>query len=331
MLPVIYRSIVATGIALALWAPASFAASDCGLKQIASVPIEVTANNLLMMDVTINGIPVKMRVDTGGATSVLNQKFADRAGLPVESMQAAFYGLTGRALDRKTRVETLRLGSAVSRNADFAIMPAGDDGTGGEPVGLFGADYLQNYDVEFDFAGGKMNLFDHQHCVDRVVYWAPEFFKSGIHYATGSILHTPMMNIAVDGKNMLGLIDTGAPTTVMRLATAEGRLDLSLDSPDVHKIGQGTGVEGVKLDTYTHVFKSLTFGDITLHDTTMMIMPINTAAHVEKIGSHLKENATDEPDVLVGMSLLKMLHVYLSYSENALYYTIGKPKQAAAP
>jgi len=330
MLSVISRPIAATAFVLALWASAGFAATDCSLKQIASIPAEVTANNQLLIDVTINEIPVKLRVDTGGATSALDLKFATRAGLPLETMQAAFYGLTGRALDQKTRVSALRLGNAVSKNADFAIMPIGGDGTDGEPVGLFGADYLQNYDVEFDFAGGKMNLFSHEHCVDHVVYWAPDFYKSAIRYGTGAILHTPLINITVNGMSMLGLIDTGSPTTTMRLASARGRLDLSMDELDAHKVGQGTGVEGVKLDVYEHVFQSLTFGDITLHNTKMDVMAINTGSHVEKIGSHLKEMMPDEPDVLVGMSLLKMLHVYLSYSENAIYYTIAPPGRAAA-
>jgi len=330
MLPVIWRSIAATAFALALWAPASFGATDCNLKQIASIPAEVTANNQLLIDVTINEMPVKLRVDTGGATSALSLKFATRAGLPLETMQAAFYGLTGRALDQKTRVSALRLGNTISRNADFAIMPIGGDGTDGEPVGLFGADYLQNYDVEFDFAGGKMNLFSHEHCVDHVVYWAPDFYKSTIHYGTGAILHTPLINIAVNSMNMLGLIDTGTPTTTMRLASARGRLDLSMDELEAHKVGQGTGVEGVKLDVYEHIFQSLTFGDITLHNTQMDVMAINAGGHVEKIGSHLKELSPDEPDVLVGMSLLKQLHLFIAYSENAIYYTIAKPKQAAA-
>jgi hypothetical protein len=310
---------------------AGYAATDCSLKLIASVPVEVTARNTLVARVTINDAPARIRVDTGGAASTLSKRFAERMNLPIESMPGVFYGLTGRPLTERTRIGALRLGDAVSRNADFALMPIGGDGSDGEPVGLFGSDYLQNYDVEFDFAGGKMNLFSPEHCADRVVYWAPEFFKSRIHYRQGSILHTPLIDLSVDGKTLLGLIDTGAPSTVMRLATATGRFGLTMGTPDTPKVGTTTGVEGVPLDVYDHMFQTLTFGDLTLHDTQVRIVPVDSAAHVEKMGSHLKENAMDEPDVMVGLSFLKKLHLFISYSENAIYYTIAPPKQAASP
>lgn len=326
-----FRTFACVLTCTAFWMETGHAATDCSLKQIASIPAEVTPDDTLVVSVKINDVPAKIRVDTGGAVSALNKKFAERVGMPIETMPGVVYGLTGRALDQKTRVSTLRMGEAVSRNADFALMPVGGDGTDGQPVGLFGTDYLQNYDVEFDFAGGKMNLFAPEHCVDRVVYWAPEFFKNKIHYQQDSILHTPLIDISVDGKNMLGIIDTGATTNIMRMASAKNRLDLSMDGPDTPKIGSVSGVEGVKLDVYEHVFQTLTFGDLTLRNTKMEIIPINSAAHVEKLGSHLKQGAIDDPDVMIGMSFLKKLRLYISYSENAIYYTIAPPKQAASP
>ncbi|HEV2674041.1 MAG TPA: aspartyl protease family protein [Aliidongia sp.] len=326
-LPCTFRILGCALISVAgLWIDASHAATDCTLKLLASIPAEVTRYNTLVVDVKINDVPVKIRVDTGGVASMVSKKFAERLGMPIEEMPSVLFGLTGKAINQKTRVTTLKMGEAVSRNADFAVMPSGGDGTDGEPVGLFGTDYLQNYDVEFDFAGGKMNLFSPEHCADRVVYWAPEFFKTKIRYQVGGILHTPLINIAIDGKNMLGIIDTGAPSNMMRMASAEDRFDLSFGSIDTPKVGKAYGIEGVKLDRYEHVFQSMTFGDLTLHNTKIEIAPINSAAHVEKIGSHLKESPEDEPDVYVGMNFLTKLHLFISYSENAIYYTIAPPK-----
>lgn len=326
-----FRTLACTLACAAFWVDTSHAATDCALKQIASIPAEVTPDNTLEVSVRINDVPAKIRIDTGGAVSVLNKKFAERIGMPIETMASTVYGLTGRALNEMTRVNSLQMGNSVSRNADFALMPVGGDGTDGEPVGLFGTDYLQNYDVEFDFAGGKMNLFAPEHCVDQVVYWAPEFFKSKIRYQQDGILHTPLISVSVDGKNMLGLIDTGATANIMRMASAEGRLDLTMGGPDTPKVGSTTGVEGVKLEVYEHVFQTLTFGDLTLRNTKMEIIPINSAAHVAKLGSHIKQGTIDDPDVLIGMSFLKKLRLYVSYSENAIYYTIAPPKQAASP
>jgi len=307
------------------------AAASCELHMVASIPAKVSAQNQLLLEATINDAAVTIQVDTGASTSTISKRFADRLGMPIEDMPGVVYGLTGEALNQKTRVRMLRLGNTVSANEAMVLTPIGGDGTDGQPVALFGADYLQNYDVEIDAAGGKVNLFSHDHCPGQVVYWAPDYFKSKIYYVGQSPLHRPTMDIAIDGKPLRALLDTGAYTDIMRLAVATDRFDLSPGSADMPKIGETKGIEGRALDTYQHTFQSLTFGDITLHNTRMVIAPINTAAHVATIGSRINTGMGDQPDVFIGMNLLKQLHLFISYSENTLYYTIAKPKQAAAP
>jgi predicted aspartyl protease len=305
------------------------AADSCELHLVASIPAKLSPFNQLLIDVAINDVPVKIQVDTGAVTSTLSAKFATRIGMPIETMAGVIYGLTGDALNQKTRIRTLRLGKAVSSDAAVALTPTGGDGTDDQPVGLFGADYLQNYDVEIDAAGGKVNLFTHNHCPDRVVYWAPDFFKSKIYYVGNSPAHRPTMDITVEGKPLRAVIDTGAYANMMRLAVAQDRFGLSPDSPDMPKVGETKGVEGRALDTYQHMFQSLTFGEITLHNTRMLIAPINTAAHAPATGSRINTGMGDQPDAFIGMSLLKQLHLFIAYDENTLYYTIAKPSQAA--
>jgi predicted aspartyl protease len=318
-------------IALLMVRAADAATETCEMKRIASIPATLSAHNQLLVDVTINDVPAKIQIDTGADTSLLSEKFAARVGLPIEDMPGVVYGLTGRALNSKTHVRSLRLGSTTSTNADFALMPVGSDGTDGGPIGLFGTDYLQNYDVEIDVAGGRVNLFSQDHCPGKVVYWAKDYFKTPIFYPGESFLHRPTLDIVVDGKTLRALVDTGAYMTIMRMATARDRFDLSPGSPDMQKFAQTSGVDGRRLETYQHTFQSLTFGDITLHNTRMAIVPIVTAGHVVALGSHLNPSLANEPDVLIGMNLLKQLHLLIAYGENALYYTIAPAKQAAAP
>jgi predicted aspartyl protease len=329
----IYRPLAEgfTLLAGLLIAAAAQAAPSCELHMVASLPATLSAHNQLLVDVAINDEPAKIQIDTGASTSLLSEKFAARMGLPIENMPGVVYGLTGRALDSKTHVQRLRLGNTISSNADFVLMPLGGDGTDGGPIGLFGADYLQNYDVEIDVAAGWVKLFSQDHCPGKVVYWAQDYFKTPIYYPGKGALHRPALDIAVEGRTVRALIDTGAFMTVMRMATARDRFGLSPASSDMQKRAQTGGVDGRKLDTYLHTFQSLTFGDITLHNTLMAITPIDSAAHVATTGSHLNLSRADEPDVLIGMSLLKHLHILIAYSENALYYTIAPTKQAATP
>jgi predicted aspartyl protease len=326
------RFIAAALVGLAGWTSSSFGADRCTLKQVAAVPAILSANNRLLINATINGQAVWIQVDTGASVSILSKEFVKRMGMPIVTSRSTFYGLTGRGINEQTRVAKLQLGNTTSNNALFVVAPLGDDGPDSEPVGLFGSDYLQNYDVEIDVAGGKVVLFSPDHCPGTLVYWAPEFFKSNIYYGDSGPVHRPMLDVVVDGKKLRALLDTGAFMSVMRLAVAEDRFDLSLDSPDMQKIGETIGVEGLKIATYAHDFQSMTFGDITLHHPKLLIAPIDSGTRTPNIGSHIRSEAGNVEDLLVGMSLMKRLHLVIAYSENAIYYTIATPpKQAANP
>jgi predicted aspartyl protease len=293
------------------------------MHMVASIPAKLSLRNQLLVAATIDDTPVAIQIDTGAQSSLLSKKFALRMGMPIEDTQGEVYGLTGEALSQRTRIRSLRLGSTVSSNEAMPLTPIGGDGTTGDPVALFGSDYLQNYEVEIDVAGGKVNLFSPNHCPGQLVYWSPEYFKSSIYYVGNSPLHRPTMDIAVDGKPLRALIDTGAFSTVMRLAVARDRFDLSPDSAALQKLGETRGIEGRVIETYQHMFQSMTFGALTLHNTKMVIAPIDTAARVATIGSHLNRDMGEQPDVLIGMSLLKRLHLLIAYSESAIYYTIA--------
>ena len=329
--PPFIASAAAVALVSLAYAGRAHAASGCEMHMVASIPAKLSARNQLLVAATIDDTPVAIQIDTGAQSSTLSKKFALRMGMPIEDTAGVVYGLTGEALSQRTRIRSLRLGSTVSSNEAMPLTPIGGDGTTADPVALFGSDYLQNYDVEIDVAGGKVNLFSPDHCPGQVVYWAPEYFKSSIYYVGNSPLHRPTMDIAVDGKPLRALIDTGAFATVMRLAVARDRFDLSPGSAALQKLGETKGIEGRMLETYQHTFQSMTFGAITLHNTRMVVAPIDTAARVASIGSHLNRDMGEQPDVLIGMSLLKQLHLLIAYSESELYYTIGTTPQQTAP
>jgi hypothetical protein len=97
------------------------------------------------------------------------------------------------------------------------------------------------------------------------------------------------------------MIDTGAPSTTMRLSTARG---------DLH------GMDGIKINAFPHTFHSMTFGGITLNDTQMIVADIDQGKGREQTGSRIRGNH-DQPDVIIGMSLLRKLHLFIAYSEPA--------------
>ena len=63
----------------------------------------------------------------------------------------------------------LGLGGIKMKQKDFQLLPDGHlpNGLGG----TLAPDILSAYDVEFDFANGKLNLYSPARCAGNPVYW----------------------------------------------------------------------------------------------------------------------------------------------------------------
>jgi predicted aspartyl protease len=315
-------SSVALGAVSLLGTTSVSVAGECQLKQFASIPAAFTANGRIIVDVSLDNTPAKMLIDTGAGINMLGQAFVEERGLKVVESRGGVYGLTGKELHQMTRVSELRLGNAVARNPVFVVGALGSEGSNGGPVGIFGADYLAQYDVEIDPTGGFVKLFSPDHCPGNVVYWTNEYFRLPAHLTADHHLEAQIM---VDGQELKAMIDTGAPMTTMRLATARDVFGIESVSPGGRAPGQISGVDGVKIEAFRHKFQSLTFGDITLHDTQMMIADIDAGKGAYDFGTRVMGNHT-QADVIIGMSLLRQLHIFIAYSEPAIYFTVAEPK-----
>jgi predicted aspartyl protease len=320
------RRISATVMAIAL-AVLPFAASsgECRLKQFASMPTNYAAGGPILLDAEIDGTPAKLLVDTGSGFSFINQGFADRLRLKQRETPVFGYGLTGKPIHRIVRIDRLTLGRATISNKEFGVANNADDGTDHGPVGVFGAGYLANFDVELDPAAGRVKLFEPDHCPGNVVYWAKEYFRLPIHLTDDGRMVT---EIELDGKSVRALIDTGASVTTLRLASARSLFDLA---PPEAAAGQPKllGLDGTPLATFEHVFRSLTFGDITLRNTKVIIADIDSARGSERTGSRI-QGAPEQPEIYIGMPLLRRLHMFIAYSESAIYFTVAEQGPAAA-
>jgi predicted aspartyl protease len=297
-----------------LAAGSAHAADDCVLKRFASVPTTFSRTGRLLLDVSIDDGAAKLLLDTGGGFSMLDSDFVERRGLSVLRSAVTGYGLTGKPIDEATKVARLQLGNTVSRDGVFLIGAAGGDGSDG----IFGENYLSNYDIEIDPAASRLNLFRQDHCRGKVVYWADQYFRMPVHLTTD---HRPMVEVEIDGKVLRALVDTGASGTAMRSNVARTLFGISNDAVDESAHRHATGLDGVKIDSFPHVFDSMTFGDITLHHTQVAIADIDSGKGIARTGTRIAGNP-DQPDMLIGMPLLRRLHLFIAYSEPALYYTL---------
>lgn len=296
---------------LAVAAICSFGAAkaeqDCRLQLAASLPIETKHAWRVIIPAEVSGQPVRLIVDTGSGHSALSQAAADRLGIRTDiiSGMRPYLPYAGGEAKYYAKTKDFTLGTMTAPKALFFIMPVDMP----EADGLIGADFLRHFDVEFDFAGHKMNLFAPHRCPGKVVYWTDEANVSVVpfHMATTdpnavvSMLDPHIrLTFTLDGQKVPAILDTGAPHTGINLMQAKVWFGLDETSPGMKAVGD----RGAHL----YQFKTLALEGVTIPNPEILIHPLD-----------LSRKLSDES--LFGMSLLRQFHLYIAYEEHKLYVT----------
>jgi hypothetical protein len=245
-----------------------------------------------------------MLVDTGGFLTCFNEAKASEPGLQVELYPESgivMYG--GQGLRRFVTLADFRIGRMRAPRLGYPLLPAGrlPDGIDG----LLAPDFLANFDVEFDFAGKKVNLFSKDHCEGKVTHWTDAPVtpipivrdEDGVHIST---------HIKLDGKDILANIDTGMSKTVMSLEDARWKFDIDRDDPRLTDDQTFDDFKGAK----HFPFKQMTFGSVQVNNPDIVLVPDRE--------SRMGPNA---PSLILGLTVLRNLHMYIAYREKNLYVT----------
>jgi len=316
--------ITITVILTALSTLCAAAAEDCPpLRLLTSVQlVPMNDGREWFVPVEIGGMQKLMLLDTGGARTLLGEAAASELKLPTYQAQERLYNVTGSYIDKHTRAE-LKIG-ALRGNIDF-MVDTHFTWKNPDVIGLIGADILSRYDVSIDFGTGKMELLDSDHCEGKVVYWRPPALAVVPFKLINSA--TVVVPVQLDGQKVNAIIDTGAFNSTIHIDVAEKRFDVKPGDTDTPAIG---GLNDRKdLTTYSHRFKQLAFEGVAVANPELMLIPdrlTKTIGSRVPTGSHLSEVREDvEPDILLGMNVLKHMHIYLAYKEKRLYITPATP------
>jgi hypothetical protein len=175
-----------------------------------------------------------------------------------------------------------------------------------------------------------MKYFSPDHCPGHVVYWP---------HAALSI--TPMtfrdrhirLPVKVDGKELTAEIDTGATNTSMNADAARRLFDIVPESAgNIPLNSQGM------VAAFGRVFSTLDFEGVAVSNPHVVIMPnlvgtkdpnngFQTGSRAKKV-----DDDVDRPDMLIGMDILKKLHLYIAFGEKRIYISeASTPTQANEP
>ncbi|MDR3526211.1 MAG: aspartyl protease family protein, partial [Rhizomicrobium sp.] len=273
--------------------PAS-AADDCKLKRYLSLPMTIDEGGLVTVPFNVGGEQLNLMIDTGGVFSMVTDRTAARLKLRPQMMHfqwMTMYG--GRTLDHFVEAPIV-IGSAVVPKRPFVLIP--DDSLPVSDDGILSTDILGIFDIDFDFAASKVGLFVPHPCEGKAVYWPHSDFAE-IPFKLDEGRHIKV-KVMLDGKEVNAIIDTGASRSVMSLETAIELFKLD--------------AKALQANHDRHEFKTLQLNGVTVNNPNIILIPDDKS---KILGGYR------EPEMLVGISVLRQLHMLIAFKERNIYVT----------
>jgi tetratricopeptide (TPR) repeat protein len=279
------------------------ASEGCHLGKVAELLIAMAGTRPLIT-AKINGIEARFVLDSGAFYSMMSAATAAEYSL---KLKAAPYGLRlrgiGGSVDTEVAVvKEFTLAGVPIHNVEFLV---GGSEVGSE--GLIGQNFLEQWDVEYDFSKGVARLFKPDGCKKtRLAYWVTAgqtYSVMEIESVAQARLHTIGVGY-VNGQKIRVMFDTGAYWSMLSLKAA-ARAGIKTDSPGVVDAGYSSGIGRSMTKTYIATASSFKIGDDEeIKNARLRIADVDLDA-----------------DMLLGSDFFVSHHVFVANSQHKLYVT----------
>lgn len=269
----------------------------CVMQEVADLPV-LNDHAQPVIKAQVNGVPVAFIVDTGAAVSLVTPRGAALLSLPVDyDHRVLMQGTGGSVFAYGAELRSLDLGSSVAHNVEFTVA-GGFDGTvdGLTLVGLFGADFLANYDVAFDLPAHHVGLYKEQNCAaDFPSPWGSGATRLPYDLQKDTQIH---LSVSLDGHPVDMQLDSGAGYTMLDLESAHAA-GASADALSHDRTLITRGIDENRTRTAVHRFGSLVIGSERFAPVLLEVGDIDHA--------------------LLGANLLRTHRVWISYPHQVLW------------
>ena len=319
--------------------PAAAKDSCPPLAILSTVNIRFGIDGRIYVPAKINNVSKSMLVDTGGFFTEITETAAEELGLSARTTRLALVGIAGDTTRKAVRAN-FALGNLRADGMDLMVMPATHRLAPDVPdvAGILAPNLLQNYDLDLDFGGRKLNLISQNHCDGRVVYWAARRIAAvPVEISRGHIL----VPVELDGQRLNALLDTGASISMLNLDIATRQFRLTPGTANTPVAGSLPNPQ--KAQIYTHTFKLLSLEGVTVANPKLRLVPdlvrLKRRSSPDRWegGTRIASSSPNAglSDLILGMDILRHLHLYIAYKERRLYLTAtseplpetGNPKQ----
>jgi predicted aspartyl protease len=275
-------------------------APDCHLRTMAELDMQTLPDGRVTIPVQLDGRDYRLMVDTGGYINTLSEHVLKEGNYHAMRGAGMLRGMGTTKLDSALTIKDFAIGHAHGR--DFGFYVGDFDSLLAD--GTLAPQILAAYDVDFDFAHSKLNLIHPDHCPGKVNYWT-KFTPVVVPIRIVDTTHI-RIPVTIDGKEINAMLDTGAPTSFITMRAA--RRYLGLDEKDPALKSRGTvSINGMAGTVYNYPFQSLSFGAIQVSHPQIHI-----------VEDRVWDNQTD---LLLGIGILRQLHLYIAYKEGKMYIT----------
>lgn len=291
------RAIAGLVMLLAGAAPAS-AKDSCHPTPAGS--LDMTVGSDVTVPITLGGQTYTVAISTGGP-SLLSQAVLDSLGIHVQRLTRldfAIYG--GKRIENFAVLRDIDLGGHKVGATAFLVAP---EGTLPEGIqGTIAPDVLRAYEIEFDFAHARLNLFEPDYCDGNPVYWTQDA-PAELSFPLDPFGYV-RFPVSIDGKEVKLEMATGMTETVIDLETAEKLFGFDANDPRLAKLG--AAAYG---NAYRFPFRTLSLGQVSIADPQIVLAE--------------RKDAWLGPDFhgMIGLSLLRRLHLYVSYHRHKVFIT----------
>jgi len=282
-------------------------AETCGLKLLASLPMQDDVGSQLVVPITIQGTPQKMVLDTGGFVGMLTTETVETLKLPKYEMAGTVYSLKGRMTHFAQA--SLDVGPLHASSMQFLVTAPFGSWKQEGIAGTLSQDFLQRFDVDIDFGARKVNIMMQDHCPGQVVYWTKAFAVLAFTTDDNGHIRVP---VTLDGKDYKAEIDTGSTVSLLSPAVAHGAFGL-----DAEGAQSAAG-------SFTAHLNTLTIGGVTVQNPHLDVILDTMGQRIqadEAVSGDIGASTQGLPDVLIGNDILRHLHLYIAYNEKKLYVT----------
>lgn len=310
------RKILIAGAFLCALFPNALYAADpaaCSLKRVTAVDMLGNYAPLAAIPVAVNGTTLNMFVDTAGILSSVSSDAVKKLGLTAHIGDQAEIQENGRRVNQTVQVKSLKIGDMQGSDFDFSVDP---DTFADTMDGRISPDILRGYDVDFDFANGKLNFFSQDHCEGKVVYWTTAY--AAIPMTLDRTNHI-VIRVVLDGTTLDAVVDTGSSVSTISEMIADRSFHVSGTSPGA------TPVPNTNPPMSRYTFKSLSMDSIAVKNPTFVILPDLAEKQIRselgKLADDPNYGLSQLPRLVIGMDVLRQLHLYIAYKEHMLYVT----------